>query len=335
VETSRYLYHLPKDLIAQHPVPRGTERLLVVDRARSSLQHLMFGDLPGLLRPSDVLALNDTKVIPARLVGRKDTGGEVEVFLLRESAPSRWRCLMRTSKRVSPGMEIRFGQGLSVRVEERLGAEYVVSLSDPDMARRIGKVPLPPYIDREPEEADRQSYQTVYARHEGSVAAPTAGMHFTPELLGEIQALGVKTAFVTLHVGLGTFAPIRTAHVEDHDMHGEDFEVLPEDAAVIDRALEDGRRVVAVGSTVTRVLEHLMAAFGHIEACRGSTDLFIREGFRFRATGALLTNFHLPCSTLLVLVCAFAGHDLAMRAYGEAVERRYRFFSYGDAMLII
>ncbi len=335
VETSRYFYDLPRELVAKYPQPRGTDRLLVVSRADSSISHRRFSDLPGFLRPTDVLVLNDTRVIPARLEGRKATGGAVEVLLLKELEPCRWLSLVRASKPIKPKTMVFFDGGHWVRVEEGSGGKYVVTLSRPSLVQDVGKVPLPPYMEREPEDIDREAYQTVYASKDGSVAAPTAGLHFTRDMLEEIAVLGVETAYVTLHVGVGTFAPIRTARVEDHVMHEEEYDVSADSAATIARALEEGGRIVAVGTTVTRVLEHLMLEHGRITAASGTTSLFITEGFPFRATSALLTNFHLPCSTLLVLVCAFGGYELVMRAYREAVERRYRFFSYGDAMLIV
>lgn len=335
MEASRYAYELPAELIAKYPLRRGTERLLVADRSGGTIAHRRFADIVDFLRHGDVLVVNDTRVIRARLVGHRQTGGSVEVLLLQEIAPLRWRCIVKPSRRVRPGMDIAFDYGYHARVEERRPDGFIVTLSAHGMIDAVGKVPLPPYIDREPEDLDLEAYQTVYARHAGSVAAPTAGLHFTPDILEKIAAGGVEIVPVTLHVGLGTFTPLRTRDVDDHVMHAEEYTVTDAAASALNRALEAGRRVVAVGTTSARVLEHLMLHQGRITPGRGTTDLFIREGFRFRAVGALLTNFHLPCSTLLVLVCAFAGYGLAMESYRQAIENRYRFFSYGDAMLIV
>lgn len=335
METSRYAYELRRELIARYPAPRGSERLLVIHRAAGALEHRMFSDICDYLGQGDVLVINDTRVIRSRLRGRRETGGATEIFLLREAAPLVWRCLVRPSRRVRPGARILFEDGSWARVEDRDKDGFLVRLSDAAVIDRVGSVPLPPYIDREPEEADAEAYQTVYARYPGSVAAPTAGLHFSAEMLERIGSLGVEIVPVTLHVGIGTFRPMGTKRVEDHRMHEEDFVVSEESARALNAALEQGRRVVAVGTTTVRVLEHLMHTCGMIVPGPGTTDLFITEGFRFRIVGGLLTNFHLPCSTLLVLVCAFAGYEITMEAYRQAMEKRYRFFSYGDAMLIV
>jgi len=335
VETARFSYRLPRDLIAKYPLPRGTSRLLVVDRRSGDLDHRRFSDIITYLNPGDVLVLNDTRVIRARLYGKKETGGAAEVFLLRELGPARWSCLIRTSKRMRTGMRVVFDGNLSACVEECAGNGYVVSLSDPVRILEQGKMPLPPYLERDAEESDVQTYQTVYARHDGSVAAPTAGLHFTMEMLAGISSRGVSVVPVTLQVGTGTFLPVRAERVEDHVMHAEDYAVEKDAARIIEEARRERRRIVAVGTTVTRVLEHLMRVYGRIEPGKGSTDIFIHDGFPFQAVGAMLTNFHLPCSTLLMLACAFGGHELTMKAYEEAIRKRYRFFSYGDAMLII
>ena len=279
--------------------------------------------------------MNNTKVIPARLIGTKKTGGAVEVFLLKKIEGARWKCLINASKPPKLGSVLSFADNLEALVEKRDGKDYVVIFSDEERVLSLGRVPLPPYIDREPEPLDSDAYQTVYARYDGSVASPTAGLHFTQEMLGRIESLGVELVFVTLHVGLGTFTPVRTMSVEEHTMHPEDFFVTEQAANAVYEAMMQGRRIVAVGTTTTRVLEHLMHTQGKITPGKGTTDIFIYNGFAFKAVQALITNFHLPCSTLLMLVSAFTGHDLIMKAYKEAVERKYRFFSYGDAMLII
>jgi S-adenosylmethionine:tRNA ribosyltransferase-isomerase len=334
VNIERYDYPLPGELIAQYPVERGGERLLVLDRRSGETTHRHFEDLALYVKPGDLLVLNDTRVIRARLLGKKATGGRVELLLVKETAPGRWTCLLKASKSPGTGTVLLFHDGLTATVEARQDDLYEVRFSRADLVTKIGRIPLPPYIDRDPEESDESLYQTVYARHEGSVAAPTAGLHFTDRFLEALASKGVETAFITLHVGPGTFQPVRTQCVEEHRMHAEDFLVSPGAASIIEKARREGRRIIAVGTTTTRVLEHLMAQYGEIRAGQGSTRMFICEEFTFRCVGALLTNFHLPCSTLLMLVAAFGGYDHIMKAYREAVEERYRFFSYGDAMFI-
>ncbi len=335
MDIARFDYHLPDGLIAQYPLERGSERLLVVDRADGSLSHRGFEDILEYLGEDDLLVLNDTRVIPARLLGKKESGGRVEVLLIRSISPQRWRCFVKASKPPRIGSHIFFGEGLVATVDERGRDSYELIFSDPELLRRVGQVPLPPYIHRNAEDRDESTYQTVYARYDGSVAAPTAGLHFTGEFLQRLRSQGVGLAFITLHVGPGTFVPVRTQKIEDHVMHAEEFTVSADAAATIRQAMESGKRIVAVGTTTTRVLEHLMASCGEIVPGSGSTDIFIYEGFRFRCVGALLTNFHLPCSTLLMLVTALGGYDIIMNAYKTAVEKEYRFFSYGDAMFII
>jgi len=335
VKTQDFSYPLPRELIARYPLPRGTGRLLVVDRRESRLSHRQFPDIVDYLAAGDVLVLNDTRVIPARLLGKKPTGGVVEVLLLKELEVGTWRCLASASKRMRPGSVVTFDHGLRACVVGRDADAWILAFSEPDRVLEVGAVPLPPYLCRDAEESDSRDYQTVFARHDGSVAAPTAGLHFTPETLRRCADKGVEIVFLTLHVGPGTFLPVRTERVEDHVMHAEEFALSEQAADTIARAMGEARRIVAVGTTTTRVLEHLMHARGRVVQGTGSTDIFIRNGFSFQAVGALLTNFHLPCSTLLMLVCAFGGHGLVMKAYQEAVDRRYRFFSYGDAMLII
>jgi len=343
VRVQDFTYDLPPDRIAQYPAePRDASRLLVVRRgAEGGVEDARFRDLPRYLEPGDVLVVNDTRVIPARLLGRKPTGGRVELLLLRREGVGVWEALARASKPLRPGGEVRLGEARA-RVEEVLeGGRCRIRLEvpgDPDAwIERHGQMPLPPYIRRQaPDPRDRAWYQTVFARPDrsGSAAAPTAGLHFTARVLEELRARGVERVAVTLHVGLGTFQPVRTERLEDHRMHREWFCVPEETAARVNRALGEGRRVVAVGTTVTRVLEHA-GRTGRVEPGRGWTDLFIRPGHRFRVVSALVTNFHLPASTLLVLVCAFGGRERILAAYRHAVEAGYRFYSYGDAMLVL
>ncbi len=338
---------LPPELIAARPIePRDAARLLVVDRATGAITDRIFRDLPDLLEPGDLLVGNDAKVIPARLHGRRaDTGGAVEVFLLRAEGARRWRALVNPGRRLRPGVRVAFEGGASCVVAEVLetgerlvdfegaaGAELDVLA----FAERIGAVPLPPYLRREADAADRTDYQTVYARVPGAVAAPTAGLHVTPDVLARLAARGVGFASVTLDVGPGTFRPVTVDDLDDHLMDEETYEVPAATAEAIARTKAAGRRVVALGTTVVRTLEAAAANddAGRVPAGRGATRLFVKPGHRFRVIDALVTNFHLPKSTLLVLVSAFGGSDLVRRAYVHAVSSRYRFYSYGDAMLI-
>jgi len=334
VNIDRFDYPLPKELIAQYPVDRGKERLLVVDRAHKELHHRRFEDILDYLHEDDLLVLNDTRVIHARLLGKKATGGKVEVLLIKSITQKRWLCFVRASKAPREGMQLFFDGGLTAIVEGRIDDRFEVTFSNHELLETLGRVPLPPYIEREVEDADETCYQTVYASNDGSVAAPTAGLHFTRDFLRKVQSRGISLAFITLHVGPGTFVPVRTQRIEDHIMHSEEFTVSDKTAETIRQAMAMGRRIVAVGTTTTRVLEHLMLRHGEIVPGSGSTNIFIYQGFTFRCVGALLTNFHLPCSTLLMLVTAFGGYDILMDAYKEAVEKEYRFFSYGDAMFI-
>lgn len=334
-----YDYVLPPELIAQEPVePRDMSRLMVVRRASGELEHRRFRDLVEYLDPGDLLVLNDTRVLPARLVGRKATGGHVEVLLVKHLGGDRWEALAKPSRRLPPGTELTFGGRLRVVLEGYGSAQTrIVRLeADGDVweaLHAVGQVPLPPYIERPL--ADPERYQTVYARHEGSAAAPTAGLHFTEELFRRLDARGVRRAYVTLHVGIGTFRPVTVERVRDHVMHSEWYRVPPETAALVNETKAAGRRVVAVGTTSCRTLESAAAPDGTVTPGAGETSLFIYPGYRFRVIDALITNFHLPRSTLLMLVAAFAGKELTDRAYREAVERRYRFYSLGDAMLIL
>jgi len=343
MRTSDYDYELPKELIAQRPAERRDgSRLLVLRRDGGALEHRAFADVLDYLRRGDLLVVNESRVIPARLLGKKrGTGGRVEVFLLRELGPGRWEALVRPGARVRPGATLEFGAGkLAARVVRAApgGKREIEFDVGPDLAatlERIGTVPLPPYIEREPDESDRERYQTVYATVPGAVAAPTAGLHFTEALLARACDAGVRVARIVLHVGLGTFRPVVAEDPGEHPMEEERYAVSDEAAAAINEARAAGGRVVAVGTTAVRVLETVAGADGRVAAGAGATDLFIREPHRFRCTDALITNFHLPRSTLLMLVSAFAGREAVLAAYREAVRERYRFYSYGDAMLIL
>ena len=336
-------YELPPELIAQEPLPeRDASRLMVVDRDTGRWLHARFRDLPRFLRPGDCLVLNDTRVRPARLYGRRPTGGQVEFLLLQPTEDGRWLALARPGRRVRPGTMVVCGEDRPLRVyveEARESGERVIRLEPPagetvdQTLHRLGRVPLPPYIRAELDDPER--YQTVYAREEGSVAAPTAGLHFTPQLLEQLQAQGVRIAYLTLHVGVGTFRPVTVERVEDHTMHAEFFRVEPAAAAAINEARAAGGRIVAVGTTVTRTLETVARPDGTVEPGSGWTDLFIYPGYRFKAIDGLITNFHLPRSTLIMLVAALLGKERTLAAYREAVARRYRFFSFGDAMLVL
>ena len=320
---SDYDFELPRELVASRPLAdRADSRMMVIDRATDTITHRKFRDLPGFMRPGDLLVLNNSRVIPARLLSGD---GKIELLLFEKLGPARWRAFARPGKRTRTGDSFPIADTVAhiEIVDEADGTRIVRFDQEPDL-ERLGHMPIPPYLGRDDDEEDRVRYQTVYAREAGSVAAPTAGLHFTPEILG-----AVPHAFVTLHVGPGTFLPVRAENLEEHRMHGEDYEITGEAAAAINAA----RRVIAVGTTSLRVLESLPG--GPVAAGSGRTELFIRPGFEFGHTGALLTNFHLPKSTLFVLVCALGGTDLMRRAYAEAVAEKYRFFSYGDCMLIL
>jgi S-adenosylmethionine:tRNA ribosyltransferase-isomerase len=329
-------YELPPDRIAQHPPARRRDsRLLVLDGASGRVEDRHFPDLPAYLRPGDLLVFNDTRVIPARLRGIKDSGGRVEILLERLLGPRTALAQVRSSKPPRPGGEIRVGDG-SLRVICRQGDLYELELAAgdlPSFLERHGHVPLPPYIERDDEPADRERYQTVYAARPGAVAAPTAGLHFDQAMLDALAAQGVRLGRVTLHVGAGTFQPVRSDRLEEHVMHAEEVDVGEELCALVRDVQRGGGRIVAVGTTAVRSLE-TAAADGELRPYRGDTRLFIRPGYRFRVVDRLLTNFHLPQSTLLMLVCAFAGMGPVMAAYRHAVHAGYRFFSYGDAMLV-
>ena len=333
-----FAYDLPPELIAQQPPPhRGDSRLLVLEDANDTLRDRRFHELPTLLRPGDLLVFNDSRVIPARLFGRKASGGRIEMLIERLLDQRRALVHLHASKSPKPGGSLRFDAGFTATVLDRHGELFEISLDGDEpwlaLLERHGQTPLPPYIHRAPTPEDRERYQTVYARRPGAVAAPTAGLHFDQTLLDRLAALGVARAFITLHVGAGTFQPVRAERIEEHVMHGEWIEVGAEACEQIATARARGGRVIAVGTTVVRALE-TAARTGAIQPWRGETRIFIYPGYRFHGVDALITNFHLPESTLLMLVAAFAGRAATLNAYRHAVEQRYRFFSYGDAMFI-
>jgi len=341
LKLSDFDYHLPEELIAQRPVePRDSSRLLVVNRDSGALAHRYFRDLPEYLRPGDALVLNETRVMPARLLGqREETGGSVEVLLLKRIDRDRWETLVKPGKKARPGQRLRFGDGLLTatvidttefggRVVE-FGYEGIFE----EVLDRLGQMPLPPYIRERL--ADPERYQTVFAREWGSAAAPTAGLHFTPELLEQIRAMGVEIHKVVLHVGLGTFRPVEVEDPTTHRMHSEFYSVSAETASALNRVKAAGGRVIAVGTTSVRTLETSSTVDGSVVAGEGWTDIFIYPGYRFKVVDGLVTNFHLPKSTLLMLVSALSSRELMLHAYEVAVQERYRFFSFGDAMLIL
>jgi S-adenosylmethionine:tRNA ribosyltransferase-isomerase len=330
-------YDLPSELIAQHPAPRRSDsRLLVLEGASGAVTDRVFRELPELLRGGDLLVFNDTRVIPARLFGCKETGGRVEVLVERVVDERRVLAHVRASKAPKPGSVLYLEESLAVEVAGRQGDLFELRFEAPalESLERHGRIPLPPYIDRQADEPDLERYQTVYARRRGAVAAPTAGLHFDQELLEQIRAMGVASAYVTLHVGAGTFQPVRAEDIREHRMHREYLEVPEATCRAIRETRARGGRVVAVGTTVVRALESA-AANGELAPFSGETDIFIYPGYRFRVVDALVTNFHLPESTLLMLVSAFAGREQVLGAYRHAVEQRYRFFSYGDAMFVL
>jgi len=358
---SDFNYDLPPELIAQQPLAdRAASRLLHLNRTSGALLDRCFRDFPELLRPDDLVVFNNTRVFPARLYGRRSGAkaqpvgprnpaareflkGQIEVLLTRQVSrdPNEWECLVRPGRKIGVGETLFFGpeQELSAEVVSR-GAfgerriQFNTSADFFQQLERFGHVPLPPYIDREDNPEDRERYQTVYARERGSVAAPTAGLHFTPEILARIRGRGIETAEITLHVGLGTFQPVRAKRVEDHKLHSESYVISPETADKVNRALDSKRRIVAVGTTTVRAVEHSAGESGKVSPGAGEASIFIYPGYKFRVAGALLTNFHLPQSTLLMLVCAFAGTERVLATYRRAVEQRYRFYSYGDCMFL-
>ena len=337
LKTSDYYFDLPQELIAQDPLEdRAASRLLVMNTETGEIEHRIFRDIKEYLRPGDTLVLNDTKVIPARLLGTKeDTGANVEILLLRRLGADRWETLVRPGKKLKPGARVTFGDGslkaviLDILDEGNRLVEFEYEGIFEEVMDRLGEMPLPPYITHKLE--DKNMYQTVYARYEGSAAAPTAGLHFTQELLDEIRAMGVNTAFVTLHVGLGTFRPVKVDDVTTHHMHSEWYQVSEEAARLINRTREEGHRVICVGTTACRTVESAADDSGIVHAGSDDTSIFIYPGYRFKVMDALITNFHLPESTLVMLVSAFAGRERVLGAYEEAIRLGYRFFSFGDA----
>ena len=338
-KTHDFYFDLPPELIAQTPLERrDASRLLTLDKVTGETRHMYFYDLPKLLRPGDCLVLNDSRVLPARLLGHRETGGACEVLLLIDRGEKVWECLVRPGKKLHTGARMSFGDGALTAqvVGEVEGGNRLVRFEYDgiflETLERLGKMPLPPYIKEELEDGER--YQTVYSRVTGSAAAPTAGLHFTKELLEQVQAMGVKLCYVTLHVGLGTFRPVKAEDLEDHEMHSEYCIVPQETAEIINETKASGGRVICVGTTSCRTIESWAADDGHMEAKAGWTNIFIYPGYRFKVLDGLITNFHLPESTLIMLVSALAGREHVLAAYEEAVRERYRFFSFGDAMFI-
>ena len=348
MKTSDFDYNLPPELIAQEPLSeRASARMLVVDRARGDLCHSTVRELPGFLSPGDLLVANETRVVPARLFGtRCDTGGKVEVLLVEPEAEGRWDAFFRASGRARVGMRAEFAGGeltaeiLETRAEGRVSLSLRSSRPLETILAEHGVPPLPPYIKREAgvtsrTDADREHYQTVFARNDGAIAAPTAGLHFTPELLSSLADRGIDRTAITLHVGPGTFKPVKSDEVESHNMESERYIIGAECAEKMNSVDRTANRIVAVGSTTVRTCESVAAQYGRIQACEGRTSLFIYPPYEFKTIDAMLTNFHLPKSTLVMMVSALAGKDLIMQAYQEAVRERYRFYSYGDCMLIL
>ena len=340
MKTDDFDFELPEELIAQTPiVKRDSSRLMVVDKQTGELSHHVFSDIVDLLSSGDVLVLNDTKVMPARLFGvKEDTLAHIEVLLLKNIKDDIWSCLVRPGKRVKEGTVISFGEGLlkakciSVKEEGIRDFQFIYDGIFYELLDKLGTMPLPPYIKEKLEDKDR--YQTVYAKNIGSAAAPTAGLHFTKELLENIKNKGVKICYVTLHVGLGTFRPVTVEDVTNHKMHSEYYEMDEEVANTLNKAKEEGRKIISVGTTSVRVLETVMNKYNKFCKCNGWTDIFIYPGYKFKAVDNLITNFHLPKSTLIMLVSALASKDIILNAYKEAVKEKYRFFSFGDSMFI-
>lgn len=339
MNVSEFNYDLPEELIAQHPEKnRDESRLMILDRSAHTIEHKVFKEILDELQPGDCLVRNNTKVIPARLYGKKETGANVEFLLLNRIQGDIWETIVRPGNKLHIGTKVIFGDGLlqAEILDTMPGGTRKVKFSYEgifnEILDQIGLMPLPPYIHEELGEKER--YQTVYAKYEGSAAAPTAGLHFTPELLKRIEEKGITIANVTLHVGIGTFRPVKEEKVEEHEMHTEHFYIKQEDVDKINKAKQNGGRIIAVGTTSCRVLETVADENGMVKECEGDTNIFIYPGYQFKCLDALITNFHLPQSTLLMLVSALAGKDYMMKAYQEAVEKKYRFFSFGDAMFI-
>jgi len=361
VQVSDFNYHLPGELIAQQPLEdRASSRLLHIQRSNGSLADRTFRELPALLRPDDLVVFNNTRVLPGRLFGRRSgllaqpvsprnpaakafLQGEIEVLLTRQITAEHndWECLVRPGRKIGVGERLFFGENAELQAEVlsrgTFGERTIRFAAVPDffaVLERVGHIPLPPYINRSDNPEDRNRYQTIYAREPGSAAAPTAGLHFTPQILQDLKQRKIETAEVTLHVGLGTFQPVRVERVEEHKLHTERYSISPTAAERINAALASGRRLVAIGTTTVRTLEYSARLTGQVQAESGEADIFIYPGYAFRVVGALLTNFHLPQSTLLMMVSAFAGRELVLRAYEHAVAQRYRFYSYGDCMFV-
>lgn len=341
MDIKQYDFDLPEELIAQVPLQdRSSSRLMVLDRAQEKIEHHQFSDIYQFIQPGDCLVLNDTRVLPARLYGAKqDTGGKVEVLLLHQSEGDEWEVLVKPAKKVKAGTKIIFGNGQLVaectEIQEHGGRKVRFSYEGIflEVLESLGEMPLPPYIKEQL--PDRERYQTVYAKEEGSAAAPTAGLHFTTELLQSLEEKGVEIAYLTLHVGLGTFRPVSVDQIEEHDMHAEFYQLSEETAEQLNRVKDNGGRIISVGTTSTRTLETIIRDHGTFTAASGWTDIFIYPPQKLQAIDGLITNFHLPKSTLIMLVSAFAGRDFILEAYNRAVQERYRFFSFGDAMLIL
>ncbi len=341
LKKSDFYFDLPQELIAQDPLEdRSASRLLVLDRKTGAVEHHTFREITNYVRSGDCLVLNNTKVIPARLMGvKEDTGAAIEVLLLKRRDNDVWETLVKPGKKARPGAKIVFGDGclraevLDVVEEGNRLLRFDYEGIFEEVLDRLGEMPLPPYITHKLQ--DKNRYQTVYAKYEGSAAAPTAGLHFTEELLAQIEEMGVNNAYVTLHVGLGTFRPVKADNILEHHMHSEHYEVTPETAELINRTKESGGRVICVGTTSCRTVESAADESGRVQPGCGDTEIFIYPGYRFKVLDCLITNFHLPESTLVMLVSALAGRENVLAAYREAVEERYRFFSFGDAMLVI
>ena len=340
MEVSEFNYELPEELIAQVPIEKRDEsRLIVLNRKNQTIEHKSFKDIINYLEPGDCLVRNNTKVIPARIYGKKETGANVEFLLLNNIEGDIWETIVRPGNKLHIGTKVIFGDGIleAEILDTMLGGTRKVKFNYDgifnEILDKIGLMPLPPYIHEELKEKDR--YQTVYAKYEGSASAPTAGLHFTPELLKKIEEKGVDIANVTLHVGIGTFRPVKEEKVEEHEMHSEHFYIKQEDVEKINNAKKNGKRVIAVGTTSCRVLETIADENGMVKETEGDTKIFIYPGYKFKCLDGLITNFHLPKSTLLMLVSALAGKDFILKAYNEAVKEKYRFFSFGDAMLIM
>jgi len=340
VKTDDFNFDLPENLIAQHPIEKRDEsRLMILDKKTGKIEHQKFYNIIDLLEKGDTLVLNDTKVIPARLFGTKDkTDAHIELLLLKNTKNNIWECLVKPAKRVKEGTIISFGDGIlkakciNTGEEGIRHLEFIFEGVFYEILDKLGTMPLPPYIREKLEDKDR--YQTVYAKNIGSAAAPTAGLHFTKELLKKIEEKGIQICYVTLHVGLGTFRPVNVEDVTKHVMHSEYYEMDEKTANILNKAKKEGRRIISVGTTSTRTLESIINKYGHFKECSGWTDIFIYPGYEFKAINALITNFHLPKSTLIMLVSALATKEIVLNAYKEAVEKEYRFFSFGDAMFI-